>query len=224
MKYTFQYSFEVDFHSPDLRALPEIAGSDFVYLDQLLEALSQLVSDTTWPDSYQGEFLEYVARDVYEFSHAIRTEAAKERWSVVAALMRPLQERSEYTLAAAVDSRFPKRYRKFLDSHTDKGFTDRTRNMDSEARGTIDRWAKCHGQDGLLATSKSLNQFGSLLLHHGIGLSGVSANNVGVRRGLLKMASGRVQCAMANVLLATRVMGVADTEAWRRATVIVTLP
>lgn len=218
MKYTLKYSLETEIQSSTFQPLPALAGSGLEYLDQLLEALSQLVSQTGWPESQQGEFLDYVTRDVYEFGLAIRKEAAEKRWSVVAALMRPLHERSEYVLAAAVDSSFHEKFLKYLDSQAIKGFTDRPRNMDSEARGTIDRWATTsHGQDGLLEISKSLNKYGSLLLHHGIGLSGVLANNMETRCGLLKMASSRVLCALANVLLAIQALGVNDTEAWHKA-------
>ena len=94
MKHTIRFSLEIDFDTPNLPVLPEDAGADFRYLDQLLDALSQLVCDTPWPGSDQGEFLDYVARDVYEFACAIRMEAAAGRWTVATSLIRPLQERS----------------------------------------------------------------------------------------------------------------------------------
>ena len=88
----------------------------------------------------------------------------------------------------------------------------------------IDLWAtESHGMDGLLETSITLNRIGSEVLHHGIGLSREAEEIVEVRPGLLRMASGRVQCGMANVMLAIKVMGGNDTEAWRRALAIVTL-
>ena len=43
------------------------------------------------------------------------------------------------------------------------------------------------------------------------------------RPGLLKMASGRVQCALVNVMLAIKAIGGNDTEAWQEAQSIVTL-
>ena len=175
--------------------------------------------------SVQGEFLDYVTRDVYEFALAIRMEAAR-RWTVASSLIRPLQERSEYALAAAIDSSFRDRYVEYINTQIDKKFTasSRKRPLVQIARGAINRWAKeSHGKDGLLETSITLNKIGSDILHHGIGFSGEAKEIVEVRPWLLRMASGRVQCGMANVMLAIKVMGGNDTDAWRRALAIVTL-
>ena len=57
----------------------------------------------------------------------------------------------------------------------------------------------------------------SELLHHGIGLPRVSADNDELRRGLVTMAHGRAQLALANVLLAMQIVGAGDTPAWRAA-------
>ena len=210
MKHTIRFSLEIDFDAPSLRVLPEDAGADFRYLDQLLDALSQLVRDTPWPGSAQGEFLDYVARDVYEFACAIRMKAAAGRWTAAMSLIRPLQERSEYALAAAVDSGFRAGYIEYMNTQIDEKFTGRSRqrSLVETARGAINRWAKkSHGKDGLLETSKTLNKIGSEILHHGIGFSGEAEELVEARPGLLRMASGRVQCGMANVMLAIKVMG-----------------
>ena len=172
----------------------------------------------------QGEFLDYVTRDVYEFACAIRMEAAAGRWMVATSLIRPLQERSEYALAAAIDSSFRDRFVEYINTQIDKKFTGRSRQLVQIARGAIDRWAtESHGKDGLLETSITLNRIGSEILHHGIGLSREAEEIVEARPWLLKMASGRVQCGMANVMLAIKVMGGNDTDAWRRALAIVTL-
>ena len=226
MKHTIRFSVEIDFDTPSLRVLPEDAGADFRYLDQLLDALSQLVRDTPWPGSVQGEFLDYVTRDVYEFACAIRMEAAAGRWTAAMSLIRPLQERSEYALAAAIDSSFRDTYVEYINTQIDTKFTasSRKRPLVQIARGAINRWAKeSHGKDGLLETSITLNKIGSEILHHGIGFSGEAEEIVQARPWLLRMASGRVQCGMAKVMLAIKVMGGNDTDAWRRASAIVTL-
>ena len=122
MKHAFQFSLKIDFDSPALQALSETAGRGFEYLDQLLEALLQVVNGTSWPESDQGEFLAFVTRDVCEFSSAIRIEAKSERWTVVGSLLKPLQERSEYVLVAAVDSGFRDKYLEHVNSRVDKKF------------------------------------------------------------------------------------------------------
>ena len=217
-------SLDINFCSSDLQVLPEAAGTDVEYLGLLLNVLSQLVRDTAWPESRQGEFLDYVVRDVYEFGCAIHSEAAVGRWTVAASLMRPLQERSEYALAAAVDRTLPDRYIKNLTEQVNKSFTTRSRKLAEIARGAIDRWAKVsHGKDGLLEASITLNKIGSEILHHAVGLSGEAEEIVRHRPLLLTMASGRMQCAVANVMLAIKVMGLHHTKAWQRALPIVTL-
>ena len=224
MKHELRLSLDIDFETSELQVLPEAAGMDFMYLDQLLDALSRLIHDTLWPSSRQGEFLEYVIRDVHEFGCAIRAEAEAGRWTVAAALIRSLQERSEYALAAAVDSTFPKKYVESINEQIDKNFTASSRQLADIARGVIDRWAKeSHGKDGLLEVSIRLNKIGSEILHRAVGLSGEAEEIVKARPGLLRMASGRVQCALANVMLAIKVIGGDDTKAWQEAQSIMTL-
>ena len=111
-----------------------------------------------------------------------------------------------------------------MKTQIDEKFTGRSRQLVETARGAINRWAKkSHGKDGLLETSKTLNKIGSEVLHHGIGFSGEAEEIVEARPWLLKMVSGRVQCGMAYVMLAIKVVGENDTDAWRRASAIVTL-
>ncbi|MYJ74502.1 MAG: hypothetical protein F4089_05105 [Gammaproteobacteria bacterium] len=94
----------------------------------------------------------------------------------------------------------------------------RSRLLSEDARGIVDRWAReSKRTDGLLDTSRQLNRVGSELLHHGIGLSRVSGDDDELRRGLVTMAHGRAQLALANVLLAVEIVGAADTPAWRSA-------
>ena len=224
MRQTFRFSLEIDFDALGAQALPETAGRDFGYLDRLLEALSQLLHDTTWPESDQGEFLDYVTRDVYEFGYAIRTEAAAGRWTVAASLIRPLQERSEYALATAIDPGFRNKYVEYLDTQISKNFAGRSRQLVQVARGTIDRWAKeSEGTDGLLETSISLNKIGSEILHHAIGLSGEAEEIVKARPEILKMLGGRTQCAVAKVLLAIQVIEEHHTKAWRQTAIVIRL-
>ena len=205
---------EANFATSDRQLLPEASGKDFRYLDQLLDALAALVHDINWPESLQGEFLDYMTRDVYEFGCAIRSEAAAGRWTVATSLMRPLQERAEYALAAAIDPSFVERYVEYMAATIDPNFTRRRNEPVSDARGIMDRWSKeNHGDDRLLRASKTLYSIGSQMLHNAFGLSGRAEAIVKIRPGLLEMVSGRVQCAAANVMLAIKVMGKDDTEA-----------
>ena len=61
--------------------VPEIVDDNFWYVDQLLEAMVQLISETEWPKSDQGEFLSQLGEDVWELGSAIRTEAEAGRWA-----------------------------------------------------------------------------------------------------------------------------------------------
>ena len=154
MEYTFRYSIDIDFQSPVLQALSGSSGTDFGYLDETLKAFSQLIHDTSWPRSRQSEFLDYVTRDVYEFSYAIRTEAAAGRWTVATSLVRPLQERAEYALAAAIDATFVEKYVEYVNTQVENKFTGKSRQLVGTARGIINRWAKeSHGKDGLIESS-----------------------------------------------------------------------
>ena len=215
---------EIDSGTAGGHALPEASGTSFEYLEQLLAMLAQLIREASWPRSTQGEFLDYAVRDVYEFAVAISTEAKADRWTVATSLLRPLQERSEYALAAAVDPKFPRTYLKHMGTQVDKEFAGRSRLLSEIARGTIHRWAtESHGEDQLLEASKTLNSIGSELLHHGIGFSSEAEEVKRLRPELLGMAAGRVQCATAKVMLSIKTMGGDQTEAWQRAWGIVTL-
>ena len=218
MNQSFRLSLKVDFDALGPPELPERSGADFEYMGQLLGSLRQLLDDTVWPESIQGEFLECVALDVYEFGCAIRAEAAAGRWTVAASLMRPLQERAEYALAAAIDPGFFDNYVEYMDTQIRKNFTAKSRNLVETARGIISRWAReSEGIDGFVSISRSLNRIGSETLHHAVGFSGEAAEIAEARRGILKMLSGRIQGALANVLLAAQVIGQNHTRAWAQA-------
>ena len=214
----FRLSLEVELHAAVADVLAEKADTDLSQLRELLDAYSGLIDATVWPQSEQGEFLEFVTQDIGEFSTAMYAEASAGRWNTAVALIRPLQERSEYALAAAIDSEFFATYRKRMSRQIETGFNERSRLLVEEARGIVNRWVTMStGTDGLLKTSKDLNRIGSELLHHGIGLSRVTADNDELRRGLVIMTHGRAQLALANVLLAIEIVGAADTVAWRAA-------
>ena len=218
MKETFRLSIEVELRSAASDALAGHSNTDLDQLRKVLGAYARVIEDTVWPESEQGAFLEFVAQDVHEFSAAIRAEAEAGRWNIAIALLRPLQERSEYVLAAAVDQGFYERYRSRMGRQIETGLKDGSRLLAEDARGTIDRWVRrSKNTEGLLATGRGLNRVASELLHHGVGLSRVSAANDALRQGLASMAYGRVQAALAYVLWAIEIVGAADTAAWRAA-------
>ncbi|MXY44767.1 MAG: hypothetical protein F4Y50_12060 [Dehalococcoidia bacterium] len=224
MNQSFRFSLKVDFDAPGPPQLPQLSITDFEYMDQLLESLRQLLDDTAWPESIQGEFLEYAALDVYEFGCAIRAEAAAGRWTVAASLMRPLQERAEYTFAAAIDPGFYDKYVEYMDTQIEKEFTAKSRNLVETARGIINRWGKeSEGIDGYVSISRSLNKIGSEALHHAVGFSREAAEIAETRPGILKMLTGRIQGALANVLAATQVIEQNHTKAWAQAYSVVFL-
>ena len=216
MKQTLRLTLELELHSAATVALAGRPDTDLSQLREVLEAYCGVVDATVWPATEQGEFQEFVTQDVEEFSTAIYAEASASRWNVAVALIRPVQERSEYALAAAIDPAFVATYRRRMGRQIEAGFKGRARLLVEEARGVVDRWAiASNGTDGLLKISKDLNRIGSEVLHHGIGLSRVSADNDELLRGLVTMAHGRAQLAVANVLLAIEIVGAADTAAWR---------
>ena len=224
MNQSFRLSLKVDFDALGPPELPELSGTDFEYMDQLLESLRQLIDDTVWPKSIQGEFLEYAALDVFEFGCAIRAEAAAGRWTVATSLMRPLQERAEYALAAAIDPEFYDKYVEYMDTQIEKNFTAKSRNLVGIARGTINKWGKeSQGMDGFVSISRSLNRIGSEALHHAIGFSREAAEIAEARPGVLKMLSGRIRGALANVLVAAQVIEQNHTRAWAQAYSVVLL-
>ena len=160
---------------------------------------------------------EFVTQDVQEFSTAVYDEANSGRWNVAMALIRPLP--GAFGIRARRGSR-PQVLRNLPEAYGPADGGRLQRSLEAAYRGGArnrQSLAASKGTDGLLKTSKDLNRIGSELLHHGIGLSRVSADNDELRRGLVTMAHGRAQLAFANVLLAMRIVGAADTLAWRAA-------
>ena len=165
MKETFRLSIEVELRSAASDALAGHSNTDLDQLRKVLGAYARVIEDTVWLESEQGAFLEFVAQDVQEFSAAIRAEAEAGRWNVAIALLRPLQERSEYVLAAAVDQGFYERYRSRMGRQIETGLKDGSRLLAEDARGTIDRWVRrSKNTEGLLATGRGLNRVASELL------------------------------------------------------------
>lgn len=216
MKQTFRLWLEVQLRSAATQASAGDSSTDLNNLRGVVEACSRVVEETAWPESEQGEFLEFVAQDVGEFSAAMYAEATSGRWNVAVALARPLQERSEYAVAAAIDPEFFATYRRRADQQIESGFNARSRGLVEEARGIIDRWATSRGADGFIKISTRLNRTGSELLHHGIGLSQVSADDE-FRLGLATVTHSQARQALANVLLAIQIVDAADTVAWDAA-------
>ena len=124
-------------------------------------------------------------------------------------------------MAAAIDSSFRDKYLNYIDKQIRENFSGKSRQMVQIARGIIDRWSLEHKDtEGFLDVSKSLNRVASEMLHHSIGFSGKAEEVAKARPEILKMLSGRVRCASANVLLAIQVIGEDDTDAWRRAAIV----
>ena len=196
--------------------------TDFKHLDEMLNAFSQLLNDTSWPESNHGCFLDYMVGDVYETSYAIREEAAAGRWTVALLLMRPLQERVEYALAAAIDASFEETYMKHIKTQIEKQFSGKSRQLDGLARGIINKWEKAaDGMTDLLEHGKAFRKTGSEVLYHGMGFSREHEELVKARPAMLETLTGRVQLAIINVLAAIKIVGEDDTKAWRECQNIV---
>ena len=204
--------------------VPETDAKGFGYLDQLLEALSQLISETEWPDSDQGRFIRLSIADVHEFSSAIREEIEAGRWTVALSLVRPLQERSHYAHAAGIDPAFVNRYRKRAKQLREQDLEDKTtsRLMVEDARGTIRQWVgDSKGEGGPLDVSIALHNSGSELLHHGVFLSFVARHDSDHRRGFLALVCERVLIALMDAVFAIERLGVDDTQAFRCADALI---
>ena len=80
MKQTLRLSLEVELHSAAVDALAGHPDTDLNRLREVLEAYSRVVHATAWPESEQGEFLEFVTQDIEEFITATSAEANAGRW------------------------------------------------------------------------------------------------------------------------------------------------
>ncbi len=227
MKQTLRLSPKVEVRSAAADALTGRADPDLDQLRELQEAYSSVLDETVWPESDQGEFLEYVTQTVQEFITAIQAQAEAGRLTVVMALLRPLQERSEYALAAAIAPEFSRNCLSRMAHETETGPKGRSGPLVQEVRGIINRLETSRGEDeavsssagteDLLQLGRNLYGIGSGFQHLSIGLSRLAADNDELLRGLVGMACGRVQIALRQVLKATQIAGVDDTAAWHAA-------
>ena len=189
-------------------------------IDLYISVLSELTSSTTWPQDLQGEFLSQVAQDILEFCHAIRHEVQSNRWTVAACLMRPLYERAQYLLAGAIKPAFHEEYMTYLERQSKGDFNLKSRPLLQIARGIIDRWGQAQGVEGHIESSVRLNKIASEVLHYILGLSN---DAVTIRPQVLQMLTGRVQLALADVILTLQALGQNKTATWVNATRVVGL-
>ena len=208
----------IEIESLESRPRSEPRNSNLAYLDLLLESLALLIRESDWPESEQGEFVAFLANDVYEFGSAIRCEIAADRWTAATALNRPLKERAEYALAAAIDPEFWNLYRERMTKQIDRGFKGRSRNLIGTARGIIDRWAReSKGVEGTRISSTNSYRISSEILHQGIGLTREANRSSDNRDLFVTNCCIGVRIAVMLVVLATEIIGVHATEGLRIA-------
>ena len=204
--------------------MPETAGEDFRYFDQLLEAMSQLISETKWPETKQGEFLRHAVEDVLEVSAVIRAAAGAGCFSTAAALLRPLHERSEYLVAAAIEPGFADEHEAYITDLPERELGSRptARKLDRAARGIISSWEEeAEIPIGLTEKSKALYGNTSEIQHRGVGASWAARQNPEERHAALVAVRGQVETALRFVLLTVAILKLTDTQAWRRARALV---
>ena len=195
---------------------------DSIELDGLIEVLTRLLDDTVWPKSEQGEFIDYATRDVHELCCAAREEAKLGRWLAAITLLRPLQERSEYSIAAAISPSFVGDYLGRTKATIESDFNAKPRALIQAARGIIDNWAvESRGVDGFMKSSVRLNRIGSTVQHDAIGWSSEHESISINRPGFLETLSGRVLIALIHVLIAIQAIDAHGTDAWRKAAQVV---
>ena len=218
-----------------MQMVPEAADEDFWYVDRLLKALSRLISETAWSESDQGQFVRLMTGDVFEFASTIRAEAQADRWTVSVVLIRPMQERSIYALAAAIEPQFSNEYEanlrkemkemeeRLANKATGKGKKKRKRKggsrlMVQRARGIIDHWAKeSRGRDDFLQESIYLYQLVSRIQHHHTGWSQQVQMSRRDRIEVISTIRHSLEEALAGAVNAVEVMGADGTRAWHRA-------
>ncbi len=206
--------------------VPETTGNDFERLEQLLEALSQLISETEWPKSVQGVFLSDLIADAFELSSAIRDAVGSGHLTTATALMRPLQERSEYLLAAAIDPSFADDHQAYVNERAANGFTGQVtaRRMNRAARDIIACWERneLRGPVGLRERSKTLYGLNSEIQHRGIGISRAVKEQPESRHRFLGTVRLSVWHVLMYAVMAAWLVKARDTQAWRHACTVVT--
>jgi len=205
--------------------MTEALRDEFESLERLVEALSTLASEATWPEGEQGEFLGYLANDLVEFAAAIQSEARAERWTTALSLGRSTHERQLYLLAAAIDPGFWNAYRMRMQKRIDSDYRGSSRLLSEVARGVINRWdSEPRGSQKLLELSLRVQATSSELLHHSIGVSWLAAQDDQHRALSLANVDTTVRGACAVLLLAMKITGHGDQEMYRRIWALVDPP
>ena len=177
----------------------EGSGNSFRYLEDLLDAFSQVLHEIEWPDTELGSALDWLTADVYELGCGILAETKEERWLAAAVMFRPMFDRSLYTLAVVLNPKFLRKWR----ACQSPGTNSRPRSLGEEARGIVNRWyTKQAGDKSLMQDILNFNNPASDLIHNASGLSSEIAAQLD-RRGQAVVATGNVfRSALSSVLLA----------------------
>lgn len=221
--WSVRFAFELLERALGSSATLPVVDLDSEYVDELLECLSGVVEAAGWPDSDQGEFLDWIVRDVYELASAVCSELRAERFVSAVALARSLHERYAYALAAARDSEFFVRYLEHLNNQRRKGFVGRGRSMMQTARDVTFRSPE--GADDIYEyiaeiysrTDALRYGFGSEAMHNLIGLSRNDDFTIVLHSGYERFLISQVLQALVHVVCAVHLLGQHETAAWRRA-------
>lgn len=196
---------------------------------------TELVSDTTWPATKHGVAVQVYGMDVAQFCEAVRSEYQADRFSVCMALFRPLRERSEFMLAAAIDGDFARQQIDFIENHKGEPLGGRNlsqsaagRARNGEARGVIARWERdtALSDDGSTSLDAriGLQGLGSALTHPNLmspARSRVIAASPKERVDFIRLAHGVVLTALGETVASIQLVGAIPTDAWLRAREII---
>ena len=184
------------------------SASGPMQIDRCWALLQYLANEARWPDTTQGEFLAYLAGDVLEIASSIRNLAASDCWTTVALLGRPLFERSQFLLAAAIDPAFWDVYRQRMEVQIDSNFKKRPGLLAGEARRVIDNWEQKRTDNSDLADSTRYAwSTSSELLHHSIGMSRMASQDSGRRTLYVKGATAQLRSACGALLTSLGIVG-----------------
>ena len=189
------------------------SSSDVSDIDHLLALFQFLVEEATWPDTTQGEFLDYLSADVLEIGSSIRNLADSEFWTTAVLLGRPLHERSLFLWAAAIDPAFFDVYHQEMKVRMESDFRKGGRLLVGEARGVINKWEqKRAGTSGLLESNLRVWSTSSQLQHHSIGMSQLAAQNNEQRKAYAKNAAVTLRSACETLLVSLEITGRSNAE------------
>lgn len=182
-------------------------------IDSCCALLQYLVDETKWPDTTQGEFLDYLSADVLEIASSIRSLAVSELWTTVALLGRPLYERSQFLLAAAIDPAFFDVYRQQMEVRIASDFQKKPGLLAGEARRVIDQWdQKKKDNSKLDDVARYAWSTSSELLHHSIGMSRFASRDSEHRTLYVKGTNARLRSACGVFLASLGIVGGHNTE------------